>query len=157
MAHIKSFFDNKYIGAWSLKGRDVTVQIRKVDRVTLRNRQGTDIKPVIFFEGSQLGFTCNKTNAEAIANMYGNETDEWIGKRITLYPTQTQVGSKMVDCVRVRPQKPKAKAEKLQDVPVDEAMRADQESALVAVGLKTDMTNDEPIQGPNGAVLVGDK
>lgn len=132
MAHIKSFFDYKYIGAWSLKGRDVTVQIRKVDRVTLRNRQGADVKPVIYFDGSDKGFACNKTNAEAIVSMYGPETDEWIGKRITLYPTQTQVGNKMTDCIRVRPQKPstKTKAEKLDDAATDDGMRQAQEEAM---------------------------
>lgn len=132
MAHIKSFFDYKYIGAWSLKGRDVTVKIRAVKAETLRNKSGSDKKPVIYFHGSDKGFACNKTNAEAIVNMYGPETEKWVGQKITLYPTQTQVGSKMADCIRVRPQRPDAKAEteQLDDAATDDAMRTQQAEAM---------------------------
>ncbi len=44
----------------------------------------------------------NLTNANALAMLYGNNIDNWIGKLIELYPTRTQFGSSMVDAVRVR-------------------------------------------------------
>ncbi len=134
MAHYKSMFDYKYLGAWSLEGKDRTLKIKEVVGETLRNKQGTDRKPVVYFHGTKTnaGFALNKTNAEIIANLYGPDTTKWIGQLVTLYATQTQVGSKMVDCIRVRPQRPgpKAKAEELADVPVDEAMRAAQDDAM---------------------------
>lgn len=133
MAHYKSMFDYKFIGAWTLQGRDVTLEISAVRGETLRNKQGADKKPVVYFRGSKsgAGFALNKTNAEVIASLYGPDTTKWVGQKVTLYPTQTQVGSKMVECIRVRPQKPgaKAKVEELEDVPVDEPMRAAQEQA----------------------------
>jgi hypothetical protein len=139
--HIKAMFDYKYIGAWSLKGRDVTVEIRSVERTTLRNRQGADTKPVLYFVGSEKGFVCNKTNASAIEGMYGPETDDWIGKRITLYPDRTQVGPKLVDCIRVRPTAPaaKAKTSAIDDAATDDAMRAAQ---AVAIDLETGEVKD---------------
>ncbi|MCA9047422.1 MAG: hypothetical protein KDA89_01760 [Planctomycetaceae bacterium] len=50
----------------------------------------------------------NKTNALIISGLYSDETDEWIGCRITLYPTETQFGAKMVDCIRIRDAVPDA-------------------------------------------------
>jgi len=131
MADYRSMFDYKYIGAWSLQGRDVTVKIRAVRGETLRNKQGADKKAVVYFEGSDKGFAANKTNCVTIAGLYGPDTVRWIGQRITLFPTQTQVGSRMVDCIRVRPEKPaaKAKTEQLDDSLTDDAMRAQQQEA----------------------------
>jgi len=61
-----------------------------------------ETRPVIRFSDAEKKLVLNKTNATAIAGMYGNETDAWIGKKITMYPTETQFGSETVDCIRVR-------------------------------------------------------
>ena len=65
-------------------------------------------KPLLYFLNSKgaendkpLGL--NSTNCKTIAAMYGNDTDRWIGKRITMWPTTTQFGADTVDCIRVRP------------------------------------------------------
>ena len=50
---------------------------------------------------------CNKTNGRTIAKLYG-KTENWIGKRITLFPTDTRgAGGQTVPCIRVRPNEPK--------------------------------------------------
>ena len=46
-----------------------------------------------------------------VAAMYGSDTTKWVGQRITIYPTTTQVGRDTVDCIRVRAMIPKGKAE----------------------------------------------
>ena len=49
---------------------------------------------------------CNITNGRTIAHLYGN-VENWIGKKITLYPTVD--GRNKKDCIRVRPEVPKEK------------------------------------------------
>lgn len=131
MADYRSMFDRKYVGAWDLEGREVTVRIARVAAETLTNRQGSNKKPVVYFDGTEKGFVLNKTNAAAIAAMYGNDTAKWVGKLITIYPTQVSFGRDMIDAIRVRPGIPQAaKAGTVRDdVPVDEAMRAKQDAA----------------------------
>lgn len=107
MADYMTMFDSEYIGAWDLMGRDVVVTISRVQGMTITGEGGKkNKKPVIWFEGKEKGCICNKTNAKAISGMYGRDTSQWIGKRITLYPTQTQVGSETKECIRVRPTPP---------------------------------------------------
>lgn len=110
MPDYRSMYDSDYLGHWDLQGRDVTVTIRKVEAGTLVGAQGRKAKkPVVFFEGKEKGMALNKTNGKAIAGMYGPDTSAWVGKKITIYPTQTQFGPETVDCIRVRPTAPKEK------------------------------------------------
>lgn len=109
MADYRGMFDRNFIGAWDLEGRDVTLTISRVRAEKLTAQGGrTNRKPCIWFVGREegKGFAVNKTNAKTIAGMYGNDTDGWVGKRITLYPTTTSMGSDTVDCIRVRPKIP---------------------------------------------------
>jgi len=108
MPDYRSMFDRDYIGSWDLNGRDVVVTIAKVEAKELTSQGNRKTrKPVVFFEGKEKGLALNKTNAKAVAGMYGTKTEEWVGKKITLYPTQTAFGHETVDCIRVRPSIPK--------------------------------------------------
>jgi len=141
MADYRSMFDRDYLGVWDLQGRDVTVVIAKVVGMTLVAQGGrSSKKPVVYFERTDKGFILNKTNAKAIAGMYGNDTSEWVGQRITLYPTMTSFGDKRVEAIRVRPTKPaaKAQAEGVKSQPVDPAIRAKQDEAAAAAGQRGD-------------------
>ncbi len=104
----RSLYDRDYLGHFDLpEGRDVTVTISAVKGGELTAQGGKKShKPVIYFEGKEKGFICNKTNGKTIAAMYSPVVSEWIGKRITLFKTTTQVGSDTVDCLRVRPHIP---------------------------------------------------
>lgn len=59
-------------------------------------------KPIFSFEETEKTFVCNKTNREAIAYVHGKEMDDWIGQKVTLYPTVVPFGDKMVEAIRVR-------------------------------------------------------
>jgi len=69
-----------------------------------------------FAEYSQPLFL-NVTNARKIATIHGDEATLWKGKQIVLYPTETDFGGRMVDCIRVKavpvqePQQPAAQAQ----------------------------------------------
>jgi hypothetical protein len=99
MPNISELFPGRYIKAETLNGKARTYQIEDVEPVKLSD--GSE-KPVISFEDERLKLILNKVNAEAIASLYGRNTDNWSGKLVELYPTRTPFGSKMVDAVRVR-------------------------------------------------------
>jgi hypothetical protein len=109
-------FDNKWVKSWDLGGRDITVTIVRVEAGVLENKRANkkDKAPIVWFKGGKKPLGLNRTNAKTIAAMYGNDTKDWIGKSVTLYPTQTQFGNDTVDCIRIRPQAPRGKA---QDMP----------------------------------------
>lgn len=94
-------FPSKYISAADV-GSEPTVQIRTVEMEQIG--QGSEPpKPVVYFERARKGMVLNKTNANAIAQLYGDETDNWRGKHITLFPVWTEFQGNQVRAVRIRP------------------------------------------------------
>ena len=53
------------------------------------------------------GLCLNKTNAGTIADLYGPETDAWIGRQIRLFATEVPFGAEQVLAIRVRMRAPK--------------------------------------------------
>ena len=100
--NISDAFASRFVRVADLKGADVTVTISKVAVETLGSGTDADTKPVVYFEGKQKALVLNRTNSSVVANMYGSETDEWIGKQIIIYPTETSFRGQQVPCVRVR-------------------------------------------------------
>lgn len=108
-------FPSDYLAAVEFKGRDVTLTIVKVFKDELKMRGGkSELKPVLSFRETKKKLVLNKTNADSIAEMYGTEATEWVGKRVTFYPTKTQCGRETVDCVRVREVVPQGKPQPTQ-------------------------------------------
>lgn len=95
---ISSAFPSEFIKAADLQGRDVKVVISGVKVKTI----GDDTKPVVYFQGKERGLVLNKTNANIIAQAYGDDTDEWIGFEVELYSAMVQYQSNMVEAIRVR-------------------------------------------------------
>ena len=109
MGDYRAMFDRDYIGAWDLPG-DVVVTISAVEAGEIKGDKGRKSrKPIIRFEGKEKALLGNKTNCKIIARLYGTDTDQWVGKRVTLFPTTTEMGGETVDCIRVRPQAPPAR------------------------------------------------
>ena len=121
MPDVRTMFDKAYLYAYDLQGRDVTVTIARVVGGTLTGTGGkSSKKPILFFQGAKKGLALNITNAKTIASMYGNsfKTEDWIGKRVTLYPARTSFGGTEMDCIRIRPTIPK---QTVKDAPPAEA------------------------------------
>jgi hypothetical protein len=67
-------------------------------------REGdTEKKGVLYFtdEPDGRGWVMNKTNVECLKAMFGDETDNWIGKAVTLKSVPVQVGPKKDIGVRI--------------------------------------------------------
>lgn len=92
-------FPGRFLKAGILKGRDVTLTISSVRIEDLPSEAGgTRTKGILAFEGKKLELVLNRTNGEAIKAMFGSRCDDWIGKRITLYPGEFNGDP----CLRVR-------------------------------------------------------
>ena len=100
---VSEVFPSKYIAAADLNNQNVRVTIARVEIEKI----GDDTKPVIYFKGKQKGLVCNKTNSKAIAMIYGDETDDWAGGELILFPIMTDYQGKPVEAVRVRAPQPK--------------------------------------------------
>lgn len=107
----RAMMDKTFIGSWDLGDKDFTLTIKEVKPMKMRSAKGDGDKnkPVIWFEEAQKPLVANATNCKIIAALYTNDTRKWVGKKITLYKTTTQLGRDTVDCVRVRPTTPGAK------------------------------------------------
>ena len=108
-------FPGQYLKAADLQGKRVQVVIEKVEFEDI----GGETKPVLHFRGKTRGVVLNKTNATAIWGITGSdETDEWPGTAITLYPTKVEFQGKRVDAIRIDP--PDHPAPKPKPAPVAE-------------------------------------
>ena len=110
MPHYKKLFPSNYIRACDLEGRgDVTVTIRELhlDSVHNPDTNEKETKPVLYFTKGTKGLILNVTNAETIAQLYGDNTDGWAGQRIALFLQRgVKAFGKVWDAVRIRDQVP---------------------------------------------------
>ena len=98
MVSINEMYPSKYLKAADLQGRNIVVTISLVEIEKI----GDDNKPVIYFLGKTKGAVLNKTNASNIAILYGDETEDWVGKEIVLFPAMVDFQGRTVEAIRVR-------------------------------------------------------
>lgn len=108
LTDVDLLYPSRYLRAADLRGRDATVTITEVELDVLQMRGGeTKVRPVLTLRGTDKLFVCVRTNGELIAAALGTRNPrEWLGKRITLYPTRVALGREMRDAIRVRDRAP---------------------------------------------------
>lgn len=92
-------------GMWKaadLDGEAITLTIESIEMAKLGKEDDADVKPLMHFQGEPKGLVLNKTNAKLIAHAYGEDTDEWIGKPLELFPTIVEFQGRDVAAIRVR-------------------------------------------------------
>lgn len=94
-------FPSTYLKSDDLQGKDASVVIATAEMETV----GDERKLVLTFQGKKKSMICNKTNASRIAFLYGDETDDWVGKEIILTSEFVEFQGKTVKGLRVRPPK----------------------------------------------------
>jgi hypothetical protein len=97
-------FPSKYLKCADLKGKPRVVEIEHAPIETLKNPKGEEQrKVVLYFKGAKKALPLNLTNFDAVAEITGSdETNDWPGTRIELYPATTMMGGKVTDCIRIR-------------------------------------------------------
>jgi hypothetical protein len=100
-------FPGNWLKASDLGDTDHTVTIESVQTQMIGQGEQAKLKLVLKFREFPKPLVCNLTNARAIAKLYGDETDEWIGKRVTLWVNpDVQFGSEIVEAIRIRSKVP---------------------------------------------------
>ena len=95
----------------SLVGKTVTLTIKAFTQDDLSAGNGrTERKYLLMFEETPKTLILNKTNAKTIAKLYGGETGDWKGKRITLFSEQVRAFGANHNAIRVAPAVPDEKA-----------------------------------------------
>ena len=92
--------NSNFLKASDLQGRQLAVTMSTVQREKIGNEP--DLKHVLYFQGKEKGLVLNITNANMIADLYGEEMDSWPGGEIILYEAMVQFQGKMVPAIRVR-------------------------------------------------------
>lgn len=93
----EELFPGRFLKAADLKGKPVTLKIASVRIEELIGDKGPQIKGVISFERTDKQWCLNKTNGICLKDMFGKKVQQWVGRRVTLFPSQWD-GE---DCLRV--------------------------------------------------------
>jgi hypothetical protein len=96
--NISNLFPSRYLRAVDLNGKTVTYTIKEFRKFDVQDES----KPGVLLQETEKIFILNKTNLKFLGNIYSNETDIWIGKKITLYTSKTQYQGNEYDCIRIR-------------------------------------------------------
>jgi hypothetical protein len=105
MPDVNDVFGGETIKAADLMTKDVPPQAREFT-LAIGSVQAKEFdkgnKLVIKFVGAKKALIANRTNAKRIALLYGNNTDFWVGRRITLYPEMVDFKGEPTWAVRVK-------------------------------------------------------
>jgi hypothetical protein len=106
MPRMGAMFPSKWLAAADLDDADLTLTIASCSEEQVTPQ---DNKWVLWFEEVEKGMVLNKTNSKMIAALLlSDDTDEWVGRKITLFPTQVDFQGDQVDAIRVRKKLPMA-------------------------------------------------
>ncbi len=95
-------YPSKYLKAEELDA-DLTVTIDRVEVEELESNDGKkQNKPVAYFKEVDKGLIINKTNWAGIAKQHGDESDDWVGKQITLTVMDVEAFGDIVSAIRVK-------------------------------------------------------
>ena len=103
-------FPSKFMKAEDFAEGEVRIlTIRNVELAELGQGKEKENKPVITFrEPNTKALVCNKTNWAIIAKFYGDESDDWIGKKIALHVIEVESFGDVVKAIRVKTKQPVA-------------------------------------------------
>lgn len=104
-------FPSKWLKADDLGGKSHLVKIETVNQETVGKGADSETKLVVYFAGKKKGVILNLTNAKAIAAKYGDDTDEWRGAEVELYPQEVTFQGKTGPAIRIRVPVPQASAD----------------------------------------------
>ena len=97
-------FKGLFIAAAEFDGRQPTFTIAEVkmhpvfdEKLNKERDKGT-----VWFKETDRGFVLCRTNGACLAALFGTDTREWVGKRVTLYATEVKFGRDTVLGIRIK-------------------------------------------------------
>lgn len=102
---LSEMFPRRYATGDDLQGKAFNLTIERISRERMRpqpNSLEVD-RWVAYFKETQKGVVLSRTLAYQIADILGSEdTSDWIGKKITLFPQPMMVAGRNVTAIRAR-------------------------------------------------------
>jgi hypothetical protein len=120
---MNDMFPSKYLTSQDILDMDEepTFRIKKVVFETLKNQEGQEEeKPILYFVEAEKGIVLNRTNASTIVQMFGDDTDAWKGKPITLGTDMVTAFGATKPAIRVRLRKANKPAPAAKQEPDDD-------------------------------------
>lgn len=107
MPKLNELYPSKYLAAVDFEDGDKTYTIKRVEIEEIGQGADKSTKPIIYFKEEPKGFVANKTNCTTISKVLGSDdTDDWIGGRITLRQAEVEYQGKLMMSIRVSLKKP---------------------------------------------------
>ena len=109
---VSEMYESKWLRSADLGDEDATVTIKRLreEEVGTDKEGKEESKLVAYFAEWDKPLVLNKTNTLTLAAILGDETDDWINKRVTLFVTEVQFGKEMVPAIRIRKKLPRPAA-----------------------------------------------
>ena len=102
---MRVYNESKYLKHQDLNGADTVVTIKDVTREEIKEKDGTSKKKfIVYFREMEKGLVLNTTNMNMLYSLLkSDDSDEWIGKRITLYEKDDiEMGGEIKSGIRIR-------------------------------------------------------
>jgi hypothetical protein len=105
---MKVFQPSNFLKQEDLEGNDWVVTIKNVTKDLIKSGDGTSKEKFVVHFSECKPLVLNKTNMSTIIFLTGtNESDQWVGKRVTLYvKDDVEFGGKLVSAIRIRTKAP---------------------------------------------------
>ena len=112
---LSQIFPSKYV-----KAADIVRPLQlSINRVAFEAMQDGNQKPVIYFDGTQKGIVCNRTNAKTVALLAkSEETNDWPGTKVEIFTELVGFRGEVVQAIRFRVPGGRAAAAEPDDGPV---------------------------------------
>lgn len=103
--------ETKYLSHTDISDvNDTVVTIKDFQQETLGIGAQAQEKWVLYFRENKKGLALNKTNGKILVKMLGEEMEDWIGHKISLYvKDDVEYQGDIVSAIRIRLTKPQAK------------------------------------------------
>lgn len=89
IAHFDQLYPGRFLRAGQFLGKQVTLTIKAVYLDDLQGDKGVERKAILSFAETPAELVLCKLNGVCLAAMFGKAVPEWVGKRVTFWPTDT--------------------------------------------------------------------
>ena len=106
MASIKELYKVGLLSAKRIPKTGVTGVITAAYPETIRDKkEGEKTKLVLEVNEGEYRIALNLTQAKYLAKLWGDDSDDWIGKKVKVTKGKTHFGADEVDCLLIAPGK----------------------------------------------------
>ncbi len=99
MANMREYLNSKWLSWSDLDGEPRELTVKSVD--VGDSPFGTGPRPEVTFIETEKIWGVPPANLYTVLQLLGDEGDDWIGKKLTLFPTKCLPPNETKDCIRV--------------------------------------------------------